>query len=107
MLCRQIINEVKELMILQNYSYRTIGDYNKIWNALMSFNADNNIEEFSLESAFDFLEKHYRYNVYTNKMRTSRERRLYRAIIILDTYDKTSRKLLSIVLCCLNQNLWL
>ncbi|MDD6350361.1 site-specific integrase [Intestinibaculum porci] len=89
MLCRQIINEVKELMILQNYSYRTIGDYNKIWNALMSFNADNNIEEFSLESAFDFLEKHYRYNAYTNKMRTSRERRLYRAIIILDTYDKT------------------
>ena len=90
MLCRQIIIEVNELMVLENYSSRTIDHYNKIWRSLMRFNAENNnTEEFNLDNAFDFLNKHFGYTVYDNKMRTPRERRLYRAVIILDAYNKT------------------
>ena len=56
MLCRQIIIEVNELMVLENYSSRTIDHYNKIWRSLMRFNAENNnTEEFNLDNAFDFL----------------------------------------------------
>lgn len=36
MLCRQIIIEVNELMVLENYSSRTIDHYNKIWRSLIN-----------------------------------------------------------------------
>jgi site-specific recombinase XerD len=91
MLNHIIVEEVKKLMAMENYSPETIRTYEEIWKSFIRFTAEKyNIDEFNLTHAFDFLDEHCNCDAYDDsKVRTPRERRLYRAIVILNVYNAT------------------
>ncbi len=81
-----LIENVKEELSKSGYKLRTIQVYQRYWNALLKYEANNNIKLYSPKCGLEFLDAIYGVNVFTALDKQDKVRA--RSITLLNDYSR-------------------